>query len=132
MWISRHALWSTQIAMLKSMHGKKSSIRQENIRFENFQHFIDFLDQHKDSYFIYAVIKDSWRQKAKELGYSLGVVHRPKEINSEGKRKQIFNIEYFVTETIVHKKRKGYVFNSKGYHNPRKKKGVPKSKRKKR
>lgn len=121
MWISRHALWTTQIGMLKSLHGKRTSIRQENIRFEDFEHFIDFLKQHKNDYFIYAVIKDEWRLSARKLGYSLGIIHRPENTKHQGKRKQVFNIEYFVTEKIIHKKRKGHTFNSKGYFNPGKK-----------
>ncbi len=79
LWVSRHPLWAGQKTLLLSMHGKKCKIEEQNFRFKNFEHFIDFLEQNQESYFVYLVVSEVWKQKAIDMGYSFGVVYKPKK-----------------------------------------------------
>jgi DNA-binding transcriptional regulator YdaS (Cro superfamily) len=114
LWISRHSLWSIQKVLLRSFHGKRCVIKQENIRFQNIDHYLDFLEQHHEEFFIYAVVPNKWKVVAKRLGYSVGTVNRPYSIRDQGKKKRIFTIEYAVGEIVKIKEMKKS-FNTKGY-----------------
>ena len=112
LWISRHPLWSWQRKILLSIHGKKCVIEERNFRFENYQHFLDFLEQNKDEYFIYVVVSEEWKQKAIAAGYSLGTVHKPLRGRDKGKNHLLFKVEFFGTATVSQTKKK--VLNPKG------------------
>lgn len=114
LWISRHPLWSGQRALLLSMHGKKCIIEEKNFRFENYQHFLDFLEQNNAEYFIYVVVSETWKEDAIEAGYSLGTIHKPVRGKDKNKKHLLFKVVFF-GGLHVQEKRGKRVLNSKGF-----------------
>lgn len=94
LWISRHPLWDGQRKLLVSLHGKKCDIEERNFRFEDEEHFLDFLEHNQKEYFIYVVVSEKWKQGAIEEGYSLGTIHKPQRKKEHGKKSFLFRIEF--------------------------------------
>ncbi len=115
LWVSRHPLWRVQKALLKSLHGKGSQIKELNIRFQGYDHFLDFLEENQDKYHIYTVVPQKWKEKARELGFAIGTIHRPKNIKNQGKRRRIFHIEFHIG-IVIKEKTLCKSYNTKGYH----------------
>jgi hypothetical protein len=118
LWISRHPLWAGQKDLLHGVHGKKCIIEERNFRFENLQHFFDFLEQYKDNYFIYVVVSEKWKQEALDAGYSFGTIHKPLRGKKEYKKHLLFQIEFFGA-LYSRKKIQKRVLGSKGYSRPK-------------
>lgn len=119
-WASRHQLWNTQEALLRSQHGKKCDIKHMQIRFENFNHFLEFVKMYYREYYIYAVVPEEWREEVIALGYPLGTVHRPQNVKDQGKRRRVFKIDYHVDSVVVLHKRLVKGYNTKGYRRGKK------------
>lgn len=118
LWVSRHPLWAGQKTLLLSTHGKKCKIEEQNFRFKNFEHFIDFLEQNQESYFVYLVVSEVWKQKAIDMGYSFGVVYKPKKGKMHNKKCITFSLHFFGA-IHVQEKTKKKVLGSKGYSRPK-------------
>lgn len=117
LWISRHPLWVLQKELLKNMHGKRCSLEERNLRFQDRLHFADFISQYIDTHYIYVVVPKPWLQYVQDLGYSIGIMRRPVITIKKGKKRKTFSAEYFFDSGQVISKIISQYPEEKGYRN---------------
>lgn len=115
LWLSRHALWSGQRTLLHSVHGKQCTIEERNFRFKNLAHFLDFLEEFAEEYYVYVVVPEKWKNIALEHGYSFGTIHKPMRKKIQNRKHLMFRVEFF--GSLVVEKKSTKVLNSKGFRN---------------
>ncbi len=72
-WVSRHALHSSQIKLLKKMHGRKIEITEVDYCFREVGHFLEQLRQFQSNGQLpYVVIRRYWRKLAIDHNINLG------------------------------------------------------------
>ncbi len=97
--VMRHQTDAIQEMLLRSVHGKhRKIIFEKKTRFDNKKHFLKFMATHHQSYFIYVVIPEDWRDEAIHLGYSIGVLNRPHDVLKKNNMKTRYHIEFYYSE----------------------------------
>jgi hypothetical protein len=117
LWVSRHTLSKIQERQLLSLHGNKLSIEKRDIRFSDQKHFLDFLREHHERYFVYSVVPEDWKEEAIRSGFSLGTAHKPYHVKDQKKKRLVSKIEFHHSCDVVEKKQTSKVFGAKGYCN---------------
>lgn len=117
LWLSRHPLWVLQKELLRKMHGKRCSIEEKNLRFQDREHFADFMSQYIDTHYIYAVVPKAWLKHVQDLGYSVGIMKRPIITIKKGKKIKTFFAEYFFSSGQVLAKSISQHPEEKGFRN---------------
>lgn len=99
------------------MHGKRCSIEEKNLRFQDREHFADFMSQYIDTHYIYVVVPKNWLSYVQGIEYSVGIMKHPIINIRKGKKKKTFFAEYFFSSGQILAKSISQHPEDKGFRN---------------